>query len=210
MENVLIVGANGTTGKIIVDLIRHDEKLRPFAMVREKEQQKQFEDKGVETVLADLEKDVSEAVKGMHKVVFAAGSGGNTSEEKTILVDQEGAKKIIDASKKEGIRKFVMLSAIKADEPDSHPKLSKYLQAKLNADKYLQSSGLNYTIVRPGTLTDDEATGMIKKEEKLDEGGKITRADVAQVLLYVLQDEVAKNDTFEIIGGETPVNKAIS
>jgi len=209
MEKVLIVGANGTTGKIIVDKVNANDSYEAVAMVRKEEQQTQFNDKGVKTVLADLEKDVTEALKGIDKVIFAAGSGGNTSEKKTILVDQEGAKKIVDAAKKAGVKKLVMLSSIKADEPESNPDLANYLKAKEKADQYLRASGLKYTIVRPGTLTNDKATGKIKMAEKLEGKGKITREDVAIVLTRALDDDKVANKTFEMINGDTKIEGAI-
>ncbi|WP_031427536.1 SDR family oxidoreductase [Flavimarina sp. Hel_I_48] len=210
MEKILIVGANGTTGKIIVDKVNNTENYEAVAMVRKEEQQAQFKDKGIHTVLADLENDVTDAVKGIDKIIFAAGSGGNTSDEKTILVDQEGAKKVVDAAKKANVKKFVMLSSIKADEPESNPDLSKYLKAKEEADEHLRKSGLKYTIVRPGTLTNDQATGKIKKAEKLDGTGKITREDVASVLVQALSDTIAANETFEMINGETKIEDAVN
>lgn len=209
MEKVLIVGANGTTGKIIVKKVNLNDNYEAVAMVRKEEQQAQFEDKGVKTVLADLENDVTEAVKGMDKVIFAAGAGGNSSEEKTILIDQEGAKKIVDAAKKMGVKKMVMLSSIKADEPEGNPDLANYLKAKEKADQYLRASGLKYTIVRPGTLTNDKATGKIKMAEKLDGIGKITREDVATVLTCALDDDKVTNKTFEMINGDTMIEEAI-
>ncbi len=209
MEKVLIVGANGTTGKIIVDKVNAKGNYEAVAMVRKEEQQAQFEDKGVKTVLADLEKDVTKALRGIDKVIFAAGAGGNSSDEKTILVDQEGAKKIVDAAKEANVKKLVMLSSIKADEPESNPDLANYLKAKEKADQYLRASGLNYTIVRPGTLTDDKATGKIKMAEKLDGVGKITREDVATVLTRALDDDKVANQTFEMINGDTKIEEAI-
>jgi uncharacterized protein YbjT (DUF2867 family) len=209
MEKVLIVGANGTTGKIIVDKVNAKGNYEAVAMVRKEEQQAQFETKGVKTVLADLEKDVTEALKGIDKVIFAAGAGGNSSEEKTILVDQEGAKKIVDAAREANVKKLVMLSSIKADEPESNPDLANYLNAKEKADQYLRASGLKYTIVRPGTLTDDKATGKIKMAKKLDEVGKITREDVATVLTRALDDDKVTNKTFEMINGDTKIEEAI-
>ena len=209
MEKVLIVGGNGTTGKLIINNLKNSNDYEPFAMIRKKEQQAQFENEGIATVLADLEKEVSAAVEGMDKVIFAAGSGGGTSDEKTTLVDEKGAKKIVDAAKSAKVKKMVMLSAIKADEAESNPELEHYLKAKEKADEYLRISGLTYTIVRPGTLTNDKGTGKIKIAEKLEGGGKITRKDVAKVLTYVLSDDRAVNKTFEMINGETKIEEAI-
>lgn len=205
MENVLVAGANGTTGKQIVKLLTASQYFKPVAMVRKKEDLAQFENNGIETVLADLEKDVSHAVKNIDKVIFAAGSGGKN----VIGVDQEGAKRLIDSSKNANIKKFVMLSSMGADAPEKADDLQDYLKAKHNADEYLKSSGLNYAIVRPGSLNNDNATNHIKLKEKLSERGEISRADVAQTLVRVLNDDTANKVSFEILNGDTLIGKAL-
>jgi uncharacterized protein YbjT (DUF2867 family) len=115
----------------------------------------------------------------------------------------------MDVSKKANIKKFVMLSSMGADNPESVDDLKEYLQAKHNADEYLKSSDLTYAIVRPGSLTDDKGTGKIKLASKMGEQGSITRDDVAQTLVRSLHDDAAKNKTFEIIQGETLIGKAM-
>ncbi|PHQ29404.1 SDR family oxidoreductase [Leeuwenhoekiella nanhaiensis] len=207
-ENILVAGANGTTGKKIVTYLKESQYFNPVAMVRKAEQQKQFEIQDVDTVLGDLEEDLADVVKGIDKVIFAAGSGGHTGPEKTTAVDQEGAKSLIDASKKAGIKKFVMLSSINTDDPSSSDKLQHYLEAKKNADEHLMNSGLNYTIVRPGSLTNDSGTREIKASKKVDYG-EITRDDVAYTLVHVLNDDVAQNAVFEMIEGDTRIEDAI-
>lgn len=205
MENVLIAGANGTTGKQIVKLLTETQYFKPVAMVRKKEQMAQFENDGIETVLGDLENDVSHAVKNIDKVIFAAGSGGKN----VIGVDQDGAKRLIDSSKNVNVKKFVMLSSMGADAPEKASELQEYLKAKHNADEYLKQSGLNYAIVRPGALTNDNATEHIQLKEKLFERGEISRADVAQTLVRVLNDDTANKVSFEILKGDTLIGKAL-
>lgn len=204
-KNVLVAGANGTTGKIIINLLKESDHYRPIAMVRKQEQKDYFEKENVSTVMADLEGDLSHALKNADKVIFAAGSKGKN----VIGVDQEGAKRLIDAAKNAGVGKFVMLSSLGADNPSVSDALEDYLKAKQNADNYLKDSGLNYTIVRPGALTDEGSTGKIQLKEKLEKQGSISRADVAKTLVEVLEDEVMKNQVFEIIAGETPIEKAV-
>ncbi|MCJ7758271.1 MAG: SDR family oxidoreductase [Gillisia sp.] len=204
-KNVLVAGANGTTGKIIIDLLKKSVNYRPIAMLRKQEQKDYFEKENVSTVMADLEGDLSQAIKNADKVIFAAGSKGKN----VIGVDQEGAKKLIDASKNAGVGKFVMLSSLGADNPSVSDALEDYLKAKQNADNYLKDSGLNYSIVRAGALTDEGSTGKIQLKEKLEKQGSISRADVAKTLVEVLEDEVMKNQVFEIIAGETPIEKAV-
>lgn len=204
-KNVLVAGANGSTGRIIIDLLKKSEKYQPIAMVRKQEQKKHFEKENVATVLGDLEEDLNEAVKGADKVIFAAGSGG----KKVVEVDQEGAKRFTDAAKNAGAEKFVMLSSMGADNPSIGGELEDYLKAKGNADDYLQKSGLAYTIVRPGALTNEEGSGKIQLKEKLEEQESISRANVARTLIEVLDNEVKQNQIFEILDGETPIEKAV-
>ncbi|WP_396596716.1 SDR family oxidoreductase [Dokdonia sp. R86516] len=207
MEKILVAGAHGTTGKKIVNLLNESQYFTPIAMVRKEEQKSFFESQGVETVMGDLEEDVSPVFSQPYdKVLFAAGSGG----KKVVAVDQEGAKKMIDASKKNNIKKFVMLSSMGADNPEEAEDLQDYLRAKHNADVYLKESGLNYAIVRPGSLTNDELTNKIELQEKLGKHGEISRNDVAQTLVRSLNDDVANRETFEIIKGDTLIADALN
>ncbi|EPR73389.1 Conserved protein YhfK [Winogradskyella psychrotolerans RS-3] len=206
MENILVAGANGTTGKHVVNLLKASQYFNPIAMVRKEEQQKQFKDDGVETVLADLTEDLTHAVKGIDKVVFAAGSGGKNVVE----VDQEGAKRLMAVSKMANVNRFVMLSSMGADQPEASEELQEYLKAKQNADEHLKNSGLKYTIVRPGSLTNNEGKGTVELKEKLNKRGEISRADVAQTLVKSLNDDAPYNTTFEIIEGNTSIGEAMS
>ncbi len=205
MENILVAGANGAIGKKIIDLLHVSQYFNPIAMVRKEEQKKQFEDKNITTILADLEEDVSHTTKNIDKVIFAAGSGG----KKVVAVDQEGAKKMIDAAKKVNIRKFVMLSSMGADAPEKAEDLQDYLKAKHNADVYLKESKVPYSIVRPGALNDNKGKGKIKLSQKLDASGEISREDVAQTLVHILHDTAFINETVEILEGDTLIGQVI-
>jgi uncharacterized protein YbjT (DUF2867 family) len=191
-KNVLVAGANGTTGRLIIDLLKGSKVYHPIAMVRKQEQKDHFEKENVSTVLADLEEDVSHTVKNADMVIFAAGSKGKNVKG----VDQEGAKRLTDAAKE-------------ADNPSVSSELEDYLKAKQNADDHLRSSGLNYSIVRPGRLTDDDGTGKIQLNENLKIQGSISRADVAKTLVEALEEEVKQNEVFEILSGEVPIEKAV-
>lgn len=206
MENILVAGANGTTGKKIVNLLKASQYFNPVAMVRKQEQIKYFKSEQVDTVLADLTEDLTHTIKNVDKVIFAAGSGGKNVVE----VDQEGAKRLIAVSKMGNVNKFVMLSSMGADNPEAVDDLQDYMNAKQNADEHLKNSGLVYTIVRPGTLNDSEEKGKIELKEKLNKQGEISRADVAQTLVRALHDDAPKNITFEIIEGDTLIGEAMS
>ena len=204
-ENVLVAGANGTTGRIIVDLLKESNNYNPIAMVRKKEQKEDFEKNNVSAILADLEEDLSHTTKNVQKVIFAAGSKGKN----VIGVDQEGAKKLTDAAKNSGASKFVMLSSMGADNPSVSDDLQDYLEAKQNADEHLKSSGVDYSIVRPGSLNNKKGSGKIKLNKKFDEMGEISRADVAKTLVEVLDDKVRHNEVFEILSGNTEIENAV-
>lgn len=205
MEKILVAGAHGTTGKKIVSILKSSTGFEPVAMVRKEDQVQYFKDQGIHTVFADLEKDVSEATKGIDRVIFAAGSGGKNVEG----VDQEGAKRLVDASKKSGVKKFVMLSSMGADKPETATKLKDYLKAKHNADEHLKKSGINYSIIRPGALTNNDGNGKIELAPTLNKSGEIPRQDVAETLVNALGDSVATNKTFEILKGEHSIKDAL-
>ena len=205
MERVIIVGANGSTGKKIVHLLNTSQYFEPVAMVRKEDQIVQFKNIGIATVVADLEQDISGTLKNIDKVIFAAGSGG----KKVVEVDEKGACKMIDDAISNHIKKFVMLSSMGADKPSEAEDLKEYLKAKHNADEYLKSSKLTYAIVRPGSLTDAKGTGKIKLAQSLKTSGSISRDDVAQTLVRTLHDAAPKNTTFEILEGETFIGKAM-
>jgi uncharacterized protein YbjT (DUF2867 family) len=206
MENILVAGANGTTGKIIVRILNQSQYFNPIALVRKEEQLAYFQSQNIQTILGDLEDDISHVFTSpIDKVIFAAGSGGKNVKG----VDQEGAKRLIDASKKSNIKKFVMLSSMGADKPEEATQLQEYLLAKYNADEYLKKSGLNYSIVRPGTLTNESQELTIELMEKLNKQGEISREAVAQTLVQSLDDKVGNNATFEIIKGENLITKEL-
>ncbi|MBS4197229.1 SDR family oxidoreductase [Lederbergia citri] len=207
---VLIVGANGHTGRLLVEYLANNSNHHPYAMVRSKDQEEELMKLGaVEVIVADLEEDVSEVTNGMDAVIFAAGSGSKTGPDKTIAVDQKGAVKIIDAAKSSGVQHFIMLSSIGADDPQGP--IEHYLTAKRIADDYLKNSGLMYTIVRPGRLTHDKATGKVELAEKIElmDERSIPRGDVANVLATCLEIGNAKNKIMEVLSGDKEIELAM-
>lgn len=205
MERVLVAGATGTTGNKVINLLKASQYFVPVAMVRKAAQKADFEAMGVEVVVGDLEGELKHATDNIDKIVFAAGSGG----EKVIAVDQEGAKKLIDAGAAIALKKFVMLSSMGAENPEQADDLQEYLRAKHKADEHLKGSGIPYAIIRPGTLTNTKGSGKISLGNNLDPSGRISRDDVAQTLVRALHDDTALNETFEILEGDTLIGKAL-
>jgi uncharacterized protein YbjT (DUF2867 family) len=206
---VLVAGANGHTGRHIIEQLAEGGH-QGFAMIHDPEQADTLTSLGAaDIVIADLEKNLSEAVNGMEAIIFAAGSGSKTGPEKTIAVDQEGAKRLIDAGKKERIKQFVMLSSVGADQP-SGP-IQQYLEAKHKADEHLKSSGIPYTIIRTGSLSFDEPTGKIELSSHFEstKGRSIPRKDVAHTIVASLNHEKTLNKAFEILSGDDEIGKAL-
>jgi uncharacterized protein YbjT (DUF2867 family) len=209
MEKILIAGSTGQTGKRVIEILNNTENFKPIAMIRKEEQKQIFDDMDVESVMADLEGEIDHAFKGIDRVIFAAGSGGSTGPEKTTAVDQEGAKKMVDAAKKHNVKKFIMLSAMGTDKPEKGGDLEHYLRAKKEADDYLVDSGIVYTIVQPGRLTDDMGLAKVKLAPKLKERGEISRDDVAFLLVMCLADPLGKNMAFQALEGEESIKSAL-
>jgi len=186
-------------------LARSDHDVR--GMVRDEAQVGNVEALDAEAVVADLTVDVTRAVEGCDAVIFAAGSGG----EDVWGVNRDGAINMIETAEAQGARRFVTLSSINADAPEESPEaLREYLNAKAEADRRLRESELTYTIVRPGTLTDEEGTGRIRTGADLDrESGDIPRNDVARTLVAALPMESTHGLTFEVLAGDEPIEAAL-
>jgi len=209
---VTVIGANGKIGKQVVDLLHNNDKHTVKAMVRKEEQLNSLKESGVDAVLADLEGSVdhiAEAVKGSDAVVFTAGSGGKTGPDKTMLVDMDGAIKSVEAAEKAGVNRFIMVSAQHADDRDSWAdSIRHYYAAKHYADRALKESQLDYTIVRPGLLTDVFGTGKISIGDSIPTD-EVPRADVAEIIVTVLDKENTFKKSFELTKGDTSIKDAI-
>ena len=209
---VLVAGANGKIGKILVDLLQKSDRHIPRAMVRKEEQAQFFRQKGVDAVLSDLEgtvDELAEAAKGCDCIVFTAGSGGHTGADKTLLVDLDGAVKTMEAAEKVGISRFVIVSALQAHHRENWSEAIKpYYVAKHYADRVLQSTKLNYTIIRPGGLLNDPGTGKIEASENLKRG-TIPREDVARTILASLDEPKTYRKAFDLVSGNTPIEEEL-
>lgn len=182
---VLVAGSTGKTGLRLVRELKQ-RGLDPVAMVRAESDTSKLPE-GValrQADLTDLTKDVTE---GCDAVVFAAGSGGDTSAEMTDKVDRDGAKKLVDIAAANGVSRFVMLSSIGAGDPDPDSDLAHYLQAKHEADEHLKASSLEYAILRPVSLTDEDGSGKVRLGDQVDPKGKAARGDVARLLADAVQ-----------------------
>ena len=210
MSKTLVIGANGQIGKQLIKLLCADDN-QVKAMIRDSQQAAYFQELGAETIIADLESPLPEtAFEDCDKVVFTAGSGGKTGADKTILIDLWGAVKAIDMAKKHNIKQFVMVSARDAGNPETGTEAIKHYNiCKHFADNYLLASGVPYTILRPGKLIDDKATGHISTQ-RTGEADKdvITRADVAACIHYCLNHTESINQIDELYNGNDTIPQA--
>ena len=211
---VLVAGANGKTARSLVRmLVEEDHKVR--GLVRKEEQLSEVEQDGAEPVLVDLEEEVEgavgRAVEGCDAIVFAAGAGPGSGAARKETMDYGGAVKLIEAAERHGVRRYLMLSAMGAADPESgSEEMRPYLSAKARADERLQSSGLDYTIIRPGSLTNEPGTGRIDAAPSLGRRGEISREDVAAIFAATLEAENTFGKTFEALSGDTPIREVIA
>lgn len=215
MTKVAIVGAHGQIGQL---LIKHlvAQGLDAIGIVRKEEQVSTMKKLGAAAVLLDIENATAEQLAtcllGADAVVFAAGAGGGSSAERKRSVDYAGSVLLAEAAQQAGVRRYVQISAIGVDnplKPDTDAVWKAYVEAKRDADIELKKSGLDWTIIRPGPLTDDPATGLVTLSP--DAGrGDVTREDVALVIAAVLQAPTSIGKQWELRGGETPVRDAVA
>ncbi|QYJ07997.1 SDR family oxidoreductase [Qipengyuania flava] len=185
--NILIAGATGNTGtRLTRELCERGHT--PVALVRESSDTSALPE-GAQQRIGDLTDLADDVTDGCHAVVFAAGSGGDTSAEMTDKVDRDGAKRLIDIAAKSGVDRFVMLSSVGADNPEPEGKLAHYLKAKHEADEHLKQSGLDYAILRPVSLTDEGPTGSVRLGDDVDPKGEAARGDVAVLLADAVEQD---------------------
>ncbi len=210
--DVAIAGGHGKIGLQLGKLLaERGDRVR--GLIRKPEQADDLVEGGVEPVLCDLEGDgdVAAAIHGADAVVFAAGAGPGSGAERKWTLDYGGAEKLIEAARKEGVRRYVMVSSMGAANPPAEggDVFGEYLRAKAKADRKLEASGLDHTIVRPGSLTDEPPNGRVTIGQGLDHG-QVPRADVVEVLAAVLPARDAVGKAFELVSGEIPIEEAVA
>jgi nucleoside-diphosphate-sugar epimerase len=209
---VVIAGGHG---KIALQLERllADSGHRVIALIRSRDQDSDVREAGGEPVICDLERedDLSHYTQGSDAVVFAAGAGPGSGPERKRTVDLGGALKLLDAARRTGARRYLIVSSIGAEDPSAAgEQMRPYLEAKAEADRHVAESELDWTIVRPGSLTDEPGTGRVTLSTDMSLRGAVPRQDVARVLAASLGDPNTIGKTFVVVGGETPVDEAVA
>lgn len=211
---VVIAGGHGQVARLLEQLLaaRGDEAV---GIVRNPDHTADLEAIGAKAVVLDLEKasvsDVQEVVAGSDAVVFAAGGGPGSGKERKLTVDRDAAILLADAAVAAGVRRYVLVSSMGAGagSPDSDDVFEVYTWAKGQAEEAVKERDLDVTIVRPGHLTDEESTGQVTASTTV-ERGDISRADVALVIVAVLDRDGLAGKTFEVVGGGDEIDYALT
>jgi uncharacterized protein YbjT (DUF2867 family) len=205
--DVLVAGGHGQIARRLLRLLaRNGHTAR--GLIRNPDHVADLEADGALPVLCDLERDdVRPHVGGADAIVFAAGAGPGSGPERKQTVDLGAALKCIEAARELGVERFVMVSSMRTEEAESAGAMRPYLEAKRDADVALETSGLAWTIVRPGRLTNEPGTGTV---DVAPAGfGDIPRDDVAAVIYECLLADNTVHVKFDLLGGSEPIEAAV-
>lgn len=215
-NKILIIGAHGKIGQLLSEKLSKKEAYAPTAFIREESQKSTFKDMGVDTLIGDLEDSISNLTnkfEGFDTVVFTAGSGGDSGADKTLTIDLEGAVRSMKASESSSVERFILVSVAGSDEREvwDESGMKPYFVAKHFADVALKYADLQYSIIRPVQLTDDDETGKITAAGSYKGlNDKISRGDVANVIVEIIDRKDTYNRIIEISSGEKAIDDAIS
>jgi len=213
-QKIAIAGGHGQIALILEKLLV-EAGHSAIGIIRNPDHAADVEATGASALVLDLEKTdaatLADHLPGVDALVFAAGGGANSGAERKLTVDRDAAVLLADAAALAGIRRLLVISAMKADEfdADSDDVFQIYLRAKSEADAAIRERDLDWTIIRPGGLTNDAPTGSVNISQSL-EPGTIPRADVAALLAVLIETGRGTRDQFEVISGSTPVEDALA
>lgn len=205
--NVAVAGGHGQIAQRLLKLLaeRGDEAR---GLIRNPDHAADLEALGAQAVLCDLEgdDDVAAAVAGADAVVFAAGAGPGSGAARKGTMDLGGAVKLMEA----GVARYVMVSSIGANRPEqASEQMRPYIEAKAEADRRLTASALDWTIVRPGRLTNEPGTGLVAAGDDVGYG-EIPRDDVAAVIVATLDTPATVGKAFDLIAGDATIDAAVA
>jgi nucleoside-diphosphate-sugar epimerase len=208
--DVLVAGGHGQIARRLLRLLaRGGHTAR--GLIRNPAHAADLESDGALPVLCDLEHDDVRPHIGAHPpdaIVFAAGAGPGSGAARKQTMDLGGAVKCIDAARELGVERFLIVSSMGTLDIAADSPMRPYLEAKRDADLALQDSGLRWTIVRPGGLTNDPGTGRVALAPRLA-FGQVTRDDVAAVLYACLSADNTVHGAFDLLNGPDSIETAV-
>ena len=211
---VVIAGGHGQVALRLEQLLG-GAGHRPVGLVRNPAHVPDLERVGAEAVVLDLERasvdELATVVDGADAVVFAAGGGPGSGAARKQTVDLGAAVLLDDAAEQARVRRYLMVSSMGTDQvdPDSDDVFAVYLRAKAAADADLRSRDLDWTILKPGRLTDGDGTGLVTTDPE-SRPREIPRDDVAAALLVAFEERLAVGRELTLLTGDTPVRDALA
>jgi len=212
---VVIAGGHGKVALLLERLLA-GRGAQVVGLIRNPAQAADVQQAGAEAVVCDLEAasagDVAALLSGATAVVFAAGAGAGSGARRKDTVDRGAARLMADAAERAGVRRFVQISSMGAGQPPrpgSDEVWAAYITAKTAAEDDLRARDLDWTILRPGHLTDAPATGRVRLAAPPLPAGSIPRADVAAVIAALLDEPGTGHQTLELVAGDSPVAAAV-
>ncbi|SEH03313.1 Nucleoside-diphosphate-sugar epimerase [Nonomuraea solani] len=203
---IIIAGGHGQIG------LRLAARLTTGAvgLVRNPDHVADVEATGAEAVVCDLERasveDVAAILEGADAVVFAAGAGPGSGAARKDTVDRAASVLLADAAERAGVGRFIQISSMGAGKPPAggDEVWAAYIKAKTEAEEDLRARDLAWTILRPGRLTDEPGTGLVRLAPEVERGA-VPRDDVAAVVIALLADPGTARRTLELVSGDTPI-----
>jgi nucleoside-diphosphate-sugar epimerase len=213
LMRVAIAGGHGKIGLLLTRLLTPENTV--LGLIRNPGHADDIRAHGGEPVICDLERasaqDIAGHIAGCDAVVFAAGAGPGSGPERKLTVDRDGAVKLLEAATEADVPRYVIVSSVGAESPppdDDQNVFSVYLRAKAEADQAVRQSDRQWTILRPGGLTDDPGTGRVRLDTDPFRG-EVPREDVAAVIAAVLRDPRTHGAVLYVNAGDTPLDQAL-
>jgi nucleoside-diphosphate-sugar epimerase len=210
--NVAIAGAHGRVAMCLTGLLVQGGDT-VTGLIRNPNHADDVRRQGAAPVVCDLEQatvdEVAAAIAGADAAVFAAGAGPGSGAERKLSMDRDGAIKLLAAARAVDAQRFLIISSVGVEKPPSDEDVfGVYLRAKAEADEAVRASDREWTIVRPGPLTDDPGTGRVRLDSEPFRG-RVARDDVADVIAHLLPESRASRRVLYVSGGGAPVEQAL-
>ncbi|RKF24937.1 SDR family oxidoreductase [Micromonospora globbae] len=212
---VVIAGGHGKIARLLLRELagRGDTAV---GLIRNPDHAADLTAVGAQPVLADLERvgvdELTGHLDGADAVVFAAGAGPGSGAARKDTVDRAAAVLLADAAQRAGVRRYLLVSSMGVEDaprPGTDEVFAAYLRAKKAAEDDVTGRDLDWTVLRPGRLTDDPPTGRVSLQRRVPRGA-VTRADVAGVLVALLDAPATAGLVLELVNGDTPVAEAVT
>jgi uncharacterized protein YbjT (DUF2867 family) len=203
---VAVIGASESVGELVLKKLK-EKNHQSVAVIKDERRKRDMEKLGATEVVVNEGDHFEEVFAACNAVIYIAGSSQRTGENKTVLIDHDEVADSIEEARKLKIQRFILMSAIRANESENSE--SSKIGEKHKSDERLREEDFNYTIIRPGHLTDKPGQGLITIGESLDiDEGEISKEDVASVLVEALDNQGSFHKTFDVISGNIPIHEA--